>query len=66
MLQLYTAHHALVRARLSLAHLLDPQPRTPERWMPQARRYLMQAQAALDALLLKEAVAPQQVIRSAR
>ncbi|KRB99565.1 hypothetical protein ASE11_07630 [Hydrogenophaga sp. Root209] len=65
-LQLYTAHHALVRARLSLAHLFDPQPRTPERWVPQARRYLMQAQAALDALLLKEAVAPQQVIRSAR
>jgi aminoglycoside phosphotransferase family enzyme len=47
---LYTAHRALVRARLALAHLLDAQPRTPERWKPQARRYVEAAQAALASL----------------
>jgi aminoglycoside phosphotransferase family enzyme len=49
-LALYTAHRALLRARLSAAHLLDPHPRTPGRWLPQAARYLAQAQAALAVL----------------
>jgi aminoglycoside phosphotransferase family enzyme len=44
---LYTAHRALLRARLSAAHLLDAQPRTPQRWLPQTARYLAQARAAL-------------------
>jgi aminoglycoside phosphotransferase family enzyme len=44
---LYTAHRALVRARLALTHLLDFNPRTPERWKPQARRYVEAARAAL-------------------
>jgi aminoglycoside phosphotransferase family enzyme len=44
---LYTAHRALLRARLAAAHLLDAEPRTPERWLPQARRY---AAAATEAL----------------
>lgn len=48
---LYTAHRALVRARLALAHLLDAQPRTPERWKPQARRYVEAAHAALVSLV---------------
>lgn len=65
-LQLYTAHRALVRARLSVAHLLDPQPRTPERWIPQARRYVMHAQMALDTLLLNDSVEPTVLKRSAR
>jgi aminoglycoside phosphotransferase family enzyme len=47
---LYTAHRALLRARLSAAHLLDPHPRTPERWLPQAARYLAEARSALAAL----------------
>ena len=47
---LYTAHRALVRARLALAHLLDAQPRMPERWKPQARRYVDAAHAALASL----------------
>ena len=47
---LYTAHRALLRARLSAAHLLDAHPRTPERWLPQASRYLAEARAALSAL----------------
>jgi len=49
-LGLYAAHRALLRARLSAAHLLDAQPRTPERWLPQAARYLAEASAALAAV----------------
>jgi len=44
---LYGAFRALLRARLSAAHLLDSQPRTRERWLPQAARYLAEARAAL-------------------
>jgi aminoglycoside phosphotransferase family enzyme len=44
---LYTAHRALVRARLALAHLLDAEPRTPARWQPQAQRYVAAAREAL-------------------
>jgi aminoglycoside phosphotransferase family enzyme len=46
---LYTAHRALLRARLSAAHLLDADPRTPERWLPQTARYLAEARAALES-----------------
>ncbi len=53
--QVYTAGRALLRARLALAHLLDDRPRTPERWAPQARRYLAQAAAALAALARDDA-----------
>ena len=48
-LQLYTAYRALLRARLTIAHLLDPRPRTPERWAPQAQRYVNHALCALPA-----------------
>ena len=44
---LYTARRAALRARLMAAHLLDAQPRTPERWLPRARRYLEAASRAL-------------------
>lgn len=54
-LQLYTAFRALLRARLSLAHLLDLHPRTPGRWLPQAQRYMARARRALDALERREA-----------
>lgn len=47
---LYTARRALLRARLSAAHLLDPAVRTPGKWLPQASRYLVHAAAALDDL----------------
>lgn len=50
LLPLYTANRALLRARLALAHLLDPHPRTPERWVPQAQVYVGHAQRALDLL----------------
>lgn len=49
-LALYTVHRALLRARLTAAHLLDPHPRRPEHWLPQAARYLVEATTALRAL----------------
>jgi aminoglycoside phosphotransferase family enzyme len=50
LLQLYTAYRALVRARLCMAHLLDTQPRTPEKWPPLASRYIACALAAMHVL----------------
>ncbi len=47
----YMAFRASLRARLSLAHLLDPQPRTPEKWAPLAIRYLEFANAEIDRAL---------------
>jgi aminoglycoside phosphotransferase family enzyme len=49
LLPLYTAYRALLRARLAVAHLLDPQPRTPARWRPLAQRYVDRALIALEA-----------------
>jgi aminoglycoside phosphotransferase family enzyme len=40
LVSLYRLLRALRRARLALAHLLEPVPRTPGRWVPQARTYL--------------------------
>lgn len=51
LLHLYTAHRALLRARLAMAHLLDPQPRSPEKWPPLAQRYIARALAASDAFI---------------
>jgi len=48
LLGLYTARNALMRARLSIAHLMEPDPRHPEKWLPQASRYLERALAALS------------------
>ncbi|RSZ32041.1 hypothetical protein EJO66_22600 [Variovorax beijingensis] len=47
LLRLYTAKNALMRARLSVAHLMEPDPRHPEKWLPQASRYLKRALMAL-------------------
>lgn len=49
LMQLYRAHRALLRARLAMAHLLDPVPRTPHAWPARAQRYIECAQLALDA-----------------
>lgn len=46
----YRAARALLRARLALAHLLEPNPRTPEKWEPRARQYIAIAEESLDAL----------------
>jgi aminoglycoside phosphotransferase family enzyme len=43
----YRSHRAMLRARLALAHLLEPNPRTPEKWPALARIYLRLA--AVDA-----------------
>jgi aminoglycoside phosphotransferase family enzyme len=36
----YRCHRAMLRARLAIAHLLEPNPRTPEKWPRLARAYL--------------------------
>jgi aminoglycoside phosphotransferase family enzyme len=45
---LYGALRASLRARLSLAHLLDPSPREPAKWAPLAARYIDFAARALS------------------
>lgn len=50
----YRCHRAMLRARLAIAHLLEPNPRTPEKWPRQARAYLAIARrdaARLERLL---------------
>lgn len=47
---LHTACRAMLRTRLTLAHLLDPVPRTPEKWRPRAERYSAAADNALASL----------------
>jgi uncharacterized protein len=44
---LHAARRALLRARLSLAHLLEPAPRRPERWQPLTGQYIGLAMQAL-------------------
>lgn len=48
LIALYGAWRAALRARLSLAHLRDPSPRQPEKWAPQALRYLEIAESLLE------------------
>jgi len=48
----YRCHRASLRARLTIAHLLEPNPRTPEKWPRRAREYL--AIAAADAERLEK------------
>jgi uncharacterized protein len=47
----YRCHRATLRARLAIAHLLEPNPRTPEKWPRVARQYLRIA--ATDATKLE-------------
>ena len=47
----YRCHRAMLRARLSIAHLFDPHVRSPDEWPARARRYL--ALAAADAARLE-------------
>ncbi len=42
----YTALRACLRARLAVAHLLEPDPRDGARWLPRARAYLRLASEA--------------------
>lgn len=50
----YRSHRAMLRARLAIAHLLEPDPATPEKWRALARTYLQLAEA--DALRLERAL----------
>jgi aminoglycoside phosphotransferase family enzyme len=45
LLDFYWTYRACLRARIALAHLLEPNPRTPEKWVPLARRYIQLAQS---------------------
>jgi aminoglycoside phosphotransferase family enzyme len=45
LLDFYWTYRACLRARVALVHLLEPSPRTPEKWIPLARRYLQLAQS---------------------
>jgi aminoglycoside phosphotransferase family enzyme len=51
----YTAYRASFRARQSLVHLLEPAPRTPEKWIPLAKAYLDEAERAVVTLRPPEA-----------
>jgi len=46
LLALYWRYRALLRARLALLHLSEPDPRQPEKWRPLAWRYIGLAEAA--------------------
>jgi aminoglycoside phosphotransferase family enzyme len=50
----YRCHRAALRARLAIAHLLEPEPRTPEKWPRLARTYLRLAIA--DAARLQRSL----------
>jgi len=50
----YRCHRATLRARLSIAHLLEPETRTPEKWAPLTRTYLRLA--AADAVRLENSL----------
>lgn len=45
LLEFYWTYRACLRARQALAHLLEPDPREPCKWVPLANRYLELAQA---------------------
>jgi aminoglycoside phosphotransferase family enzyme len=50
----YRGHRAMLRARLAIAHLLEPNPRTPDKWPRLARAYLRIA--AADAIRLERSL----------
>ena len=53
----YRCHRATLRARLAIAHLFEPNPRTPEKWPRLAREYLRIA--AADATRLERSLKKQ-------
>jgi len=50
----YRCNRAMLRARLAIAHLMEPKPHTPEKWPRLARNYL--AIAAADAVRLERSL----------
>jgi len=59
----YRSHRAMLRARLSIAHLLDAHPRTPQKWPRLARQYL--GLAAADAARLERIMSAGRPLRGA-
>lgn len=57
----YRSHRAMLRARLSIAHLFDANPRTPEKWPRLARVYL--GLAAADAARLERILGSRRKMR---
>lgn len=55
LLAFYTAYRACLRARLALAHLLEPDSRQPETWLPLAASYLAIGERACLKLRPREA-----------
>jgi len=53
----YRCYRAMLRARLTIAHLAVPNPRTPEKWRPKALAYLKMG--AADAKRLEIAIRKQ-------
>jgi aminoglycoside phosphotransferase family enzyme len=53
LLDFYWNYRACLRARIALVHLLEPNPRTPDKWVPLARRYLQLAQSRVVMPLLR-------------
>lgn len=53
LLDFYWTYRACLRARLALAHLLEPHPRTPEKWVPLARLYIRLAQSRVIRPVLR-------------
>jgi aminoglycoside phosphotransferase family enzyme len=48
LLAFHWRYRGLLRARLALLHLAEPEPRTPEKWRPLAWRYIELAEQAAD------------------
>jgi aminoglycoside phosphotransferase family enzyme len=57
LMRLYVASRALLRARLSVAHLFDEHPRDAARWRPLAALYLQRAERQLGAAPARPPVA---------
>jgi uncharacterized protein len=53
LLEFYWTYRACLRARLALAHLLEPDPREPWKWVPLANRYLELAQSRVITPVLR-------------
>ena len=53
-LSFYEAYRALLRARLCLAHLFEPDLREPSKWLPKARNYLGIAEQSVLTLASRE------------
>ncbi len=60
LLSFYTTFRATLRARLALAHLLEPTPRERDKWVPLAMEYLRIAERASSSMYPRAA---QQSIR---